>query len=95
MYQHRANVTPPPVDQVEAHTRAKFEFYRKAEAGINAGPAKVTYNTAPIQPRRKVAECGTHSGWKRHILDGTDPDRDCLDARAMYQRAYRARKCAV
>lgn len=95
MYQHRANVTPPPVDQVEAHTRAKFAYYRNAEATINAGPAKVEYWPAPIRARNKVAECGTPQGLARHAREGTDKCRDCLDAAANYQRQYRARKCAA
>lgn len=95
MYQHRANVTPPPVDQVEAHTRAKFAYYRKAEAGINAGPAKVEYWPAPIRPRADVVKCGTRSGYKAHIVARTTPCGDCGVANTLYQRQYRARKCAA
>lgn len=95
MYQHRANVTPPHVDLLEAHTRAKFAYYRNAEAAINAGPAKVEYWPAPVRARNETPQHGTHSGYKTHILAKTEPCTECRAARAIYQRQYRARKCAA
>ena len=79
-----------PADLEEAHVRAKFEYFRKAEARIDLGPAKVEYRPVPI--RKRAAECGTNYGYQRHINAGTAPCRACLDARAVYQREYRARK---
>lgn len=79
-----------PADAEEAHVRAKFAYFRKAEARIDLGPAKVEYRPVPV--RKRVAECGTNYGYQRHIKNRTEPCRACLDARAVYQREYRARK---
>jgi hypothetical protein len=90
MYQY--NGTSAPADAEEAHVRAKFAYFRKAEARIDAGPAKVEYTPAPIRQRAEGPECGTNYGYQRHLTTRTIPCRACLDARAVYQRAYRARK---
>ena len=78
--------------EVEAYTRAKFEYFRNAEAEINAGPARVEYHPAPIRKREAVAQCGTHSGYKTHIINHTTPCQECREARAYYQREYRANR---
>lgn len=81
-----------PADHEEV--KAKFARYRDAESQINGGPAPVYIEPAPmpVRPRRKEAECGTHGGYKRHRKDGPVTCRSCLDARAIYQRDYRARR---
>jgi len=79
----------------EAHVIAKFEYFRKAEAVIDAGPGVIEYQPAPIRKREASAKCGTHSGYKTHIIGKTAPCRECLDARAIYQREYRAGKRAA
>jgi len=91
-YQYGGKTYPQPADSDEAHTRAKFEYFRTAESGIDVGPAVVEYQPAPIRKRGQSPECGTHSGYKNHIITRTTPCRDCSNARAVYQRAYRARK---
>lgn len=89
-YQRRIHV---PADEHEA--AAKFAYFRKAEAAIDVGPGL----TEPVKPKRirpkvakprRVPECGTYSGWSRHMRDGTEIDRACMDAQAAYQRDYRA-----
>jgi hypothetical protein len=83
-----------PADEHEAE--AKFAYFRKTEATIDVGPARVEPAKVPKRVRLKVArprrvpECGTYSGWSRHNREGTDPDRGCMDAQAAYQRDYRA-----
>jgi hypothetical protein len=77
---------------LEAHTHAKFEYFRKAETAINAGPARVEYHPAPFRPRGERAACGTHSGYKTHINNRTAPCQPCREARAIYQREYRRRQ---
>lgn len=84
-----------PADVEEAHTRAKFAHFRKAEARINLGPAKVSYNPAPIRNRAEGPKCGTNYGYQHHINTSTTPCRECLNARAVYQRLYRAKRKAT
>ena len=74
---------------------AKFAYFRKAEAGINGGPARFYAPPQALKPtrvRRAVPECGTCSGYARHIRKKETPCRPCLDARGQYQREHRARK---
>jgi len=82
----------PLVDE-ETHTRAKFDYFRKAESAIDVGPEE--YQPAPFRIRGVVAQCGTHSGYKTHITNHTAPCQECREARAHYQREYRARKAAA
>ena len=77
---------------------AKFAYFREAEAKINGGPA--TYYgepapLAPLRPRRDIPECGTNSGYARHIRLKEAPCRPCLDARGHYQRQHRAKKKVI
>jgi hypothetical protein len=80
------------VQEHEAHIRAKFEYFRKSESGIDLGPAPAVYEPVPIRFRGEVAECGTHSGYKAHIVNKTKPCQKCREARAIYQREYRRKK---
>jgi hypothetical protein len=93
-YQHGRTLAPT-IAQDEAHIRAKFEYFRKAEANIDLGPAKVVYQPLPLRPRGERAECGTHSGYKTHIINRTTICQPCREARALYQRSYRASKRAA
>jgi hypothetical protein len=43
----------------EDEARAKFAYFRKAEAGINGGPG-------PIVLRFGASECGSNGGYMRH-----------------------------
>ena len=87
----------------EDEARAKFAYFREAEAGINGGPAsaetpapeplpvpKKLKLKRPAPPPRNIPKCGEYSGWSRHNREGTDPCRACMDAQAAYQRDYRA-----
>lgn len=89
MYQYGGQT---PAEAEEAHVRAKFAYFRKAESTIDAGPAKTLYQPAPLRARKAAPECGTNYGYQHHINTGTAPCRECLNARAVYQREYRARK---
>jgi hypothetical protein len=102
VYKYGRQAAQAHSDEVEAaHTRSKFEYFRKAEAEIEAEIEAglelelAEYRPAPIRKRKTVAECGTHSGWARHVREGSVPCRKCLDARAVYQRRYRASKSAA
>lgn len=83
----------PLTDEVEAHTLKKFAYFRKAEAEIDAGPE--AYEPAPFRKRQLAAQCGTHSGYKTHITNHTTPCQECREARALYQREYRASRKAA
>lgn len=90
-YYRRSNEHQPAS---EDEARAKFAYFRNAEASIDAGP--LAYEPAlPLRKRGKAVECGTHSGYKHHIITHTEPCRDCKNARAAYQREYRAGKAAA
>ena len=99
-YKHHS-LAHVPADEHEA--RAKFAYFRQAEAGINGGPA--TDDSPVLKPQpvpkppklkrpapmpRNIPKCGEYSGWSRHNREGTDPCRPCMDAQAAYQRDYRA-----
>ncbi len=74
---------------------AKIAYYRDAESRINGGPAAIYTPPAPLKPMRPrldIPDCGTNSGYARHMRLGQEPCRSCLDARGNYQREYRARK---
>ena len=90
---------PKPVTDIaleeEAHTRAKFDYFRKAESSIDLGPAVIEWRPAPLRYRGKRAECGTNSGYRTHITNQTTPCQACKVARAVYQREYRASKKAA
>ena len=75
----------------EDEARAKFAYFRNAEATIDVGPEDYT-PALPLRPRGVESLCGTHSGYVKHVRDHTDPCHDCRNARATYQRDYRARK---
>lgn len=47
-----------------------------------------------INHRKRVAECGTYSGYVRHVRNGEDRCDPCKTAHAIYLREYRARKAA-
>lgn len=77
---------------------AKIAYFRDAENQINGGPAPIYTPPAPlkpIRPRNNIPECGTYSGYARHMRLGEKSCRACLDARGNYQREYRARKHAA
>lgn len=74
---------------------AKIAYYREAESKINGGPAPIYTPPAPlkpIRPRLDIPDCGTNSGYARHMRLKQEPCRPCLDARGHYQREYRARR---
>ena len=75
----------------EKEARAKFKYFRNAEALINGGPSE---EPEPILTRLRgeLPECGTYSGYARHIRLGETPDLECRHAMSDYQREYRARK---
>jgi hypothetical protein len=82
----------------ESEIWAKFAYFRKAEAGINGGPAPIYSEPEQLKPlklRDNIPECGTYSGYARHIRLKNTPCRLCLNARGDYQRGYRARKSAA
>jgi hypothetical protein len=86
----------PPASVEEA--AAKFAYFREAESKINGGPVPfyvIPQDLPPLRPRLDIPECGTNSGYARHIRLNEEPDRACLDARGHYQREYRARKRAA
>ena len=66
-------------------------FIAAMETREYMGPVAPT----PFRPRGERAECGTHSGYKTHITNRTEPCQPCREARAIYQREYRASKKAA
>lgn len=76
----------------EDEARAKFAYFRKAEEEINAG---VIYEPAPIPDSAFEPLCGTHAGYTAHYRSGTSPCRACREAKARYQRDYRAQRQAA
>lgn len=79
----------------EKEIRAKFRYFRKSENAINGGPAEVIEDPLPERLRGELPECGTYSGYARHIRLGETPDLACRHAMSDYQREYRARKRAA
>lgn len=43
-----------------------------------------------MSQRRDDARCGTPSGWNRHRRNGERPCERCVDAKAAYDRRWRA-----
>lgn len=77
--------------EAEAHVRVKLEALAKLEAEIDARVTMLR-NEPPFRPRGISATCGTHSGYKTHIVNKTPICQPCRTARALYQREYRRRK---
>ena len=48
--------------------------------------------TAMPKPRRRVAICGTPTGWRNHVDAGHTPCEPCRDAWNAYKRDLRARQ---
>ncbi|MEU0200874.1 MULTISPECIES: hypothetical protein [unclassified Streptomyces] len=51
--------------------------------------------TPSTPPRKAIAECGTYSGYCRHIRRRETPCQLCRDAKNTYDRAYRDEKRAA
>jgi hypothetical protein len=88
----------PHVLASEEEAVAKFAYFREAESKINGGPVPfyaIPDELPPLRPRLDIPECGTYSGYARHIRLKDEPCRPCLDARGHYQREYRAARKPV
>lgn len=51
--------------------------------------------TPSSPPRKTVAECGTYSGYYRHIRRAEEPCQPCRGAKNSYDRSQRAEKRAA
>jgi hypothetical protein len=79
----RHNKHGEPID--EACRDARNEANRRRDKARRE--AKIA---AGLTIRRKVAQCGTASGYKRHARQGTPKCQPCLDAKAAETKKYAA-----
>lgn len=78
-------VLPEPVIHRNASGVVLYRWYDRA--AIEAARDEVE----PSHGRLPPAECGTRSGYARHLRRGEQACRDCKDAVRDYQRSKRAR----
>jgi hypothetical protein len=79
------------VRKAQYRIRVKLKELAEMEAQIDSRIEQLQ-NEPPFRVRGEWAECGTHSGYKTHIINRTTPCQQCREARALYQREYRRRK---
>jgi len=94
IYQYKGPATDEAVSAAEDAIRAKLESLARLEAEVDERIARIR-NAPVFRARGATPSCGTHSGYKTHIINKTIICAPCRTARAIYQREYRSRKKAL
>jgi len=90
-YKFKGSATEEAVSAAEDAIRAKLASLARLEAEVDERIARIR-NAPVFRARGATPSCGTHSGYKTHIINKTPICDPCRTARALYQREYRNRK---
>ena len=89
-YEYKGRDNIDSRESEEAHTVAKFEYFRAAEASIDAGPS-----VAPKHGTFDPSKCGTYAGYRQHERYDVPKCLPCKAQKSIRDTAAYARRVGI